>query len=46
MISMKDQSCDIIATSTVDRSTAGRRQYYNVLNKILYMLTVPVVSYL
>ena len=34
MTSMKDQSCDIIATSTVDRSTAGRRQYY-VLNKII-----------
>ena len=45
MTSMKDQLCDIIATSTVDQSTAGRRQYY-VLNKILCMLTVTVISYL
>ena len=47
---MKAQSSVARATSlpssTVHQSTGENNTYYNVLNKILCMLTVTVVSYL
>ena len=47
---MKAQSCVAHATSlpssTVHQSTGEDNINFNVLNKMLYMLTVTVVSYL
>ena len=50
MTSIKSQLCVALATSlpssTINQSTGEDNNYYNVLNKILCMLTVTVVSYL